>query len=242
MKIISLQGQENLVSYSAAWAFQKDLVEKRIHDEIEDTILICEHMPTVTRGRGLQFSSEKGKREPMTLGPLPEGTEYFEVERGGDLTWHGPGQLTIYPIMKLGGSPITAAFFSHQDIHAYLRWLEGLVVTWLEKFYGVSAYSKKDATGVWVSDGRSEDRKIASIGIAIRKWVTYHGIGINIVNPPSVFQGFSPCGFNPEVMTSLSEILKARGLPELGPTWRARVENEIFQPAKCDWPEQFRVG
>ncbi len=206
-EFLSLPG---LTPYAEAYALQLDLVEKRARDEIADTVLFVEHPSVVTRGRGLQWTGVARERS-MPMGPLPVGMDYVEIERGGDLTWHGPGQLVVYPIMKLDGKGVAPA----RDVAAYIRWMEALLIDVLAK-YDVRAGAKPGATGVWV--GEELDRKIASIGIAVRKWVTFHGIGLNVVNDLQPFHAISPCGFSPEVMTRLSDLASVSG------HWRADLE------------------
>jgi lipoyl(octanoyl) transferase len=211
-----------IVPFRTAWELQKSLVERRAQDEIPDTVLFVEHPPTVTRGRGLQRKpGEDSPVRAMPIGPLPPGTEYFEIERGGDLTWHGPGQLVAYPIVKLEGSSTLAP---KHDVTGYLRALERAFAGWAET-YGLRTEAREGATGIWVLPEPA--RKIASIGIAVRKWVTYHGIAFNLANGMEGFRAISPCGFDPEVMTTLareSERFRARGW---SPETRAAVELEI---------------
>lgn len=202
IEFISLPG---LTPYAEAWEFQKSLVEKRVRDEIPDTFLFVEHPPVITRGRGLQRKAgeDESAVRAMPLGPLPAETEYFEIERGGDLTWHGPGQLVIYPIVKLDGQ----GFGPNHDVTGFLRKLERTIGECLAE-YGLEREARADATGIWVRPaGTSQGfRKIASIGIAVRKWVTYHGVGLNLSNSLAGFQAISPCGFSPEVMTTLESM------------------------------------
>jgi lipoyl(octanoyl) transferase len=222
-------GGSPLVPYAVAWKFQKSLVERRIRDEIPDTFLFVEHPPTVTRGRGLQRKpGDDSDLRAMPIGALPPGTEYFEIERGGDLTWHGPGQLVVYPVVKLDGS----GFGPNHDVTGYLRKLEGVFAAWLGK-HGLSTDSRAGAAGIWVEDKPSglegPARKIASIGIAVRKWVTYHGIGVNLTNSLVGFHSISPCGFAPEVMTTLANERPAE-FGSLAPAaLRGRVEAEIAE-------------
>lgn len=220
----SLRSQGSvLVPYAGAWEFQKQLVERRVADAIPDTYLFVEHPPTITRGRGLQKkpgSDDELRAVPMEA--VPPGTEYFEIERGGDLTWHGPGQLVVYPVVKLDGT----GFGPNHDVGAFLRKLETVFGGWLA-MQGLLTESRESATGIWTAAGDRPARKIASIGIAVRKWVTYHGIGLNLANTLDGFQAISPCGFAPEVMTTL-----ARESPDFARTpWsegaRTAVELEI---------------
>lgn len=210
MQFRSLPG---LVSYEAARELQLELVEKRAAGEIEDTILFLEHESVITQGRGLQFTGQPRPRHMPKPAFLPPEIAFGETERGGDLTYHGPGQLVIYPIVKLDGQ----GFGPDHDITAFLRKFEGAVIAALAE-YGVAAESRESATGVWVGD-----RKIASMGIAVRKWVTYHGLAINIVNDLKPFHLISPCGFAPEVMTRLSDV--APGFDSNG--WRERFEEKV---------------
>lgn len=213
MRFVSLTGH---VPYAQARELQQKLVERRAAGEIEDTILFLEHDPVVTRGRGLQWTGEDRPRA-MPMGPLPEGIAFSESERGGDLTYHGPGQLVIYPIVKLDGS---TAFTPKHDIAAFLRGFEQVVIDDLVAL-GLPSVARENATGVWVGD-----RKIASMGVAVRKWVVYHGMAINVVNDLKPFQLISPCGFAPEVMTRLKELLPEE--PALkDATWRAWYEARL---------------
>jgi lipoate-protein ligase B len=197
-----------LQPYEKIRQLQQELIQSRYEDLIPDTVLFLEHTPVVTRGRGLQFTGvQRARHMPLEL-PLAEGTDFAESERGGDLTYHGPGQLVIYPICKLDGK----GFGPDHDVVGFLRKLENVLIRILAD-RGVQAGPREEGTGVWIGD-----RKVASMGIAVRKWVTYHGIAINCVNDLSPFQQISPCGFSPEVMTRLSEWIP------LGPDWRAELE------------------
>ena len=223
-----------LTGYEEARALQQELLEKRVRDEIPDTFLLLEHHSVITRGRGLQFTGEPRPRHMPVPVMLPPGVEFAESERGGDLTWHGPGQLVIYPIVKLDGR---AAWAPNHDISGFLRAME----QWLSRTLaglGLQTEARADATGVWVLPPEGVTlppapggaRKIASIGIAVRKWVTWHGIAINLVNDLEPFRLISPCGFQPEVMTRLRDL--APSVPELqegpdGTAWRAWFESKL---------------
>ena len=206
---------KNLVSYEAARKLQHEFVEKRALDLIPDTVLFLEHASVVTQGRGLQFAGTERPRH-MPLPMLPPEIEFAESERGGDLTWHGPGQLVIYPIVKLDGS----GFGPDHDVTTFLRQLENLVIDELGSL-GLNANAHDNATGVWIGD-----RKIASLGIAVRKWVSYHGIALNVVNDLAPFHLISPCGFDPEVMTRLQDFPSAWSRIE-GAQWRRVLESRI---------------
>lgn len=217
-----------LSSFETVWELQKRLVDERIRDEIPDTVLFLEHKPVITRGRGLQLRSrqsdqaegrdrereqsyeqrnERGSYDrdlqardlnsprAMPLLSVPKGVEYFEIERGGDLTYHGPGQLVVYPIVKL----------SDHDLGGFLRTLENVLIQTLSQVlepHGHTVRRIQDSTGVWV-----DDRKIASIGIAVKRWVTFHGLALNLTTDLKAFSMIQPCGFSPEVMTSLEALM-----------------------------------
>jgi len=151
---------------------------------------------------------------PLPAGNLPGGITIAECERGGDLTYHGPGQLVIYPICKLDGQ----GFGPDHDVVGFLRKLERALIAALGT-WGLEGSSKQDATGVWVGK-----RKVASIGIAVRKWVTYHGIALNCVNDLKPFHLISPCGFDPEVMARVSDLAPRLGWTESSKGWRTAAE------------------
>jgi lipoyl(octanoyl) transferase len=203
-EVISLPGAR---SFTEVRALQLELLQKRIDNEISDTLIFCEHTPVVTRGRGLQ--KKPGESESPRAKPfLPSSaSEYLEIERGGDLTYHGPGQLVLYPIVKLGGEGSIGKFVG-QDVDHWIRFLENIWIDTLSKF-SITATSKAGGSGVWISESpaslenKSAQKKVASVGIALRRWVNYHGIALNVVNDLSPFFQFDPCGFNPEVMTNL---------------------------------------
>jgi len=170
-------------SYEEIWQLQKELVEKRIRDEIPDTFLIGEHPPVITCGRGTHA-------ENLLMPDIP----IVEIERGGDVTYHGPGQLVGYPILKLEGK--------NRDLHGYLRSLETLLIQTLAEFQ-IAGSTKAGLTGVWVGD-----KKIASIGVAVKKWVTYHGFALNVNTDLTQFTTINPCGLSAETMTSMTAILQ----------------------------------
>jgi len=219
MRFVSLEG---LTSYEAARELQLKLVELRAADQIPDTILFLEHEPVITRGRGLQWTGTPRPRHMPAPALLPQGMAFAESERGGDLTYHGPGQLVIYPVVKMDGK----GFAPHHDVAGFLRELEKLLI---EEFrsWGFEPEARENATGVWING-----KKIASIGIAIRKWVTYHGVAINCVNDLKPFHLISPCGFSPDVMARLVDLLaeKNGGKPMAGwdgQGWRVALENRL---------------
>lgn len=183
------------VEYAAAHALQEALIAERLADlaGVPDRLLLLEHEPVVTVGR----SPRSEQRAELEL--LLAGTDcpVVEVERGGEATWHGPGQLVAYPIRHLAPG--------ERDLHAYLRRLEAVVIHTLAAF-GIEGHSEPDKTGVWVTQA-GPSRKVASIGIAVRRWVTWHGVSLNVDNRLDHFGRFHPCGFSPDVMTTMAEQL-----------------------------------
>jgi lipoyl(octanoyl) transferase len=192
--------------FAEVWEIQKDLVEKRKRDEIPDTLILVEHENVVTVGRRLHAEQHIHARE------MP----IFEIERGGDVTWHGPGQLVGYPIVKLDEN--------ERDLHAYLRNLEAGLIAVCEKL-GVPAGRKPDWTGVWVGDAA---RKVASIGIAVRRWVTMHGFALNVAVDLRAFAAIDPCGLPASVMTSLdAEAKRAVTVEEIAPLVAAEISRAL---------------
>ncbi len=180
-KILSL----GLTNYSKALDIQLSLLEKRKNNLIPDTLILLEHPPTITIGRG-------GNLDNLLVSEthLNNNGIYFEkVSRGGDITFHGPGQIVGYPIMNLN--------YMEKDIHKYLRALEYLIVDVLKQ-YNIKASSFKGITGVWTNG-----KKIASIGIGVKRWITYHGFALNINNDLNYFDMIIPCGLNKVRMTNI---------------------------------------
>ncbi len=208
MKAVSLTG---LTSYREAHELQQKLVELRVQDQIADTVIFLEHYPVITRGRGLQFTGENRPKHIPLIAQPQQNIEVIDVERGGDLTYHGPGQLVIYPIFKI------------QDVNGFLRMVENILIQEL-KAMGLEAETKKNATGVWIAE-----KKIASMGIAVRKWVTYHGLAVNVVNDMEPFRWISPCGFSPEVMSRLSDYV---GVDQKN--WREGLETNLATRFQAD--------
>ena len=218
-------GTERGIPYEEARQLQLALVDARARDLIPDTVLFLEHEPVITQGRGLQFTGAlRPKHMPLPVA-LPSGIAFAESERGGDLTFHGPGQLVIYPICKLDG----LGFGPKHDVGAFLRRFERVFIEALTEMreVGIEAESRENATGVWV-----QGKKIASMGIAVRRWVTYHGLAINCVNDLMPFHLISPCGYSPDVMTRLQDLLdptspEAAILHDWAKRGRADIEQRI---------------
>jgi lipoate-protein ligase B len=179
------------VPYTAALELQRALSEERIAGRTGDLLLLLEHEPTITLGRGTKASSLPIDPEILAQ----SGLTVAEVDRGGDVTWHGPGQLVGYPILDLN---------SHRpDLHWYLRQVEEAVIGGLG-LLGLHADRNPGFTGVWTGG-----RKIASIGIHVRQWVTTHGFAINVSNALDDFQLIVPCGIAGVQMTTVTRELPA---------------------------------
>ncbi len=179
-----------LLPYGEALEAQRELRRQRIAGEItEDVLLLVEHPPVVTLGRGTRASSLP--LSPEELGR--RGVEVFEVERGGDVTFHGPGQLVGYPILDLRRH--------RTDLHWYLRSLEDVLIQALGRL-DIEAGRNPGLTGVWTAG-----RKIASIGIHVKQWVTLHGFALNVTTNLDPFDLIVPCGIRQVVMTSVAEEL-----------------------------------
>lgn len=173
--------------FAEAWARQLAIVEERQRGEGVDTLLLVEHPHVITLGR-----ARRARDNVLAAGDVP----VVEIERGGDATYHGPGQLVAYPIVRLEDG--------ERDLHKFLRRLEEAIIATLGELGVEGAGRRAGATGVWVAGG---ERKIASIGIACRKWVTFHGLALNVATDLSYFARINPCGFEARVMTSVEEQL-----------------------------------
>jgi lipoate-protein ligase B len=193
-----------LTPYSEALEYQRAVARGRISGEIpHDVLLLVEHPPVVTLGRASKERHLLASPEQLAA----RGIELFEVERGGDVTFHGPGQLVGYPIIDLKQH--------RRDLHWYLRTLEAALITALGDF-GIPAERNAGFTGVW-----TRGRKIASIGVHARDWVTWHGFALNVSTDLSYFDTIVPCGIQAVTMTSI-----ARELVERAPDMTA-VESAV---------------
>ena len=171
-------------NFAKGLALQEEIVAKKREDPSHlDELLLLEHEPVYTIGRTPDQSSLLGAAH------LPH--PLFAINRGGQATYHGPGQLMGYPIFDLRRCG--------QDLHKYLRWLERLLIELLAG-YGITASRRKSLTGVWIGN-----RKIASIGVGVRHWVTMHGFALNVCGDLSPFDQIVPCGINNVTMTSMEK-------------------------------------
>jgi lipoate-protein ligase B len=185
-----------LVPYARALELQRAVARARISGAIaHDVLLLLEHPPVVTLGRS-------AKAQHLIASPAlleARGVELFEAERGGDVTFHGPGQLVGYPIVNLRGHK--------QDLHWYLRQVEAVLMHALDAI-GIPSERSEGRTGVWTSG-----RKIASIGVHARDWVTWHGFALNVHTDLSYFDLMVPCGLSGVTMTSVARELGASAPP-----------------------------
>jgi lipoyl(octanoyl) transferase len=182
------------MEFARALALQEEIVLKKRDDcSLEDQLLLLEHEPVYTIGRtpdrSSLFATGRIRRAELDGAHLPH--PLFAINRGGQATYHGPGQLMGYPIIDLR--------VRGQDLHKYLRWLERLLIDLVAE-YGIAASRRESLTGVWVGD-----RKIASIGIGVRQWITMHGFALNVSGDLSPFNHIVPCGINNVAMTSMEK-------------------------------------
>lgn len=188
-RVLHVSGPER-VGYEAAYERQRELVGRCLDSGGQDNyLMLVEHPPVITIGR-----SSEGEDLLAGAQILEErGVELVQTNRGGKATFHGPGQLVIYPIIDLRARG--------RDLHRYLRDLETWLIRLLDS-YGIDAGTNPPHTGVWV-----EERKVASIGIAVRRWISYHGIALNLNNDMSFFDLIVPCGLPDVQMESMSGLL-----------------------------------
>jgi lipoyl(octanoyl) transferase len=179
------------------WARQLALVEQRQRGEAPDTLLLVEHPHVFTLGR---------RREAEANVLMPGDVEVIGIERGGDVTYHGPGQIVAYPIVLLEDGD------GERDLHRYLRNLEEAVIATCGRF-GVTTDREPGKTGVWMTTPAGMRRKLCSMGIACRKWVTFHGLALNVTSDLGYFRRINPCGFEASVMTSMAEQLREASAP-----------------------------
>ncbi len=198
-----------VVEYGAAWARQLEEVERRKvavgadepGEDLDDVVLLVEHPHVITVGR-----SRAAAANVVAPGDVP----VLEIERGGDATYHGPGQVVAYPIVRLREG--------ERDLHRFLRNLEEAMIRTLARFE-LAGGRADGKTGVWLGE-----RKVASIGIACRRWITFHGLALNVSTDLSYFARINPCGFDATVMTSMSEQL---GRPVAMPDVKAQLVSDL---------------
>jgi len=172
-------------SYKAVWDLQKEMQQQRIKGEIDDTLILVEHDPVYTLG--------KNANEDHLLQSRDESIDVFNIERGGDITFHGPGQLVVYPILDLSNYK--------KSVSWYMRTLEQVLIDTLIEFK-IIAQRNDGLTGVWVGD-----EKIAALGVRISRWVTMHGFALNVNPDLSFYDGIIPCGIFDHGVTSMEQLL-----------------------------------
>ena len=204
--------------YREAWALQQTLAQQRLTGEISDTLLLLEHPPTLTLGRGASAGDILASSETLARAAV----SVVETDRGGDVTYHGPGQMVGYPILNLQEPP------HRPDLHAYLRALEEVLIRTLAT-YNIPAGRFPGYTGVWTQLDTTHPKKIAAIGIKSSRWITQHGFALNVSTDLSHFDFIIPCGIRDYGVTSLSRLLQREiSLLEVLPIVQAAFA-EVFQ-------------
>lgn len=194
------------IPYKSAWLLQQKLQDALIAGCGDDTLLLCQHPQVITLGRGADEGNILLDRDQLaTL-----GVEVHNIERGGDVTWHGPGQLVCYPIIDLRKKK--------KDVAWYVRQLEEVIIRSLKQFR-ISAFRISGKTGVWTGDSSHRPRKIAAAGVRISRWCTMHGFSLNINNCQQGFSMIHPCGLRDIMVTSIEE---------------ENADNQLFPPLEID--------
>ncbi|TMW55067.1 hypothetical protein Poli38472_013829 [Pythium oligandrum] len=184
------------VEYETAWNWQKELIQQRITASREgcaidhDVVLLLEHPTVYTLGRGATLDNVK-------FDPERESLKLIRVDRGGEVTYHGPGQLVVYPILDLN--------YHKKDLHWYLRQVEEVVIQTLARF-DINGERVDGLTGVWVKEDGDELKKIAAVGTHASRWITMHGFAINTTTDLTAFDRIIPCGIDDRAVTSIERI------------------------------------
>jgi lipoyl(octanoyl) transferase len=203
-----------LIGYAEAWELQKRIVAARKANAIEDVLLLCEHPHVITLGRN-------GKRENLLASEhvlRQKGVELHATDRGGDITYHGPGQIVGYPILNLGAI--------RRDVVWYVRMLEEAMIRATAEF-GITAGREPGKTGVWVKSEHA-DEKLAAIGVHISRWVSSHGFAYNVSTDLRYFDLIVPCGIADRKATSLEKLLGRSVDEKEGAPRIARHLGELF--------------
>ncbi len=177
------------IDYKDAWDLQKKFFNSRYQKEIDDTLLLLEHPHTYTLGKTADRKNLIAEDKFLDQNKI----SVYDIDRGGDITYHGPGQIVGYPIIDLTEW--------QEDTHKYLRALEEIIIRTCTD-YGIIATRNPEHTGVWI-----EDRKVAAIGIKVSRWITMHGFAFNVNTDLSLFDGIIPCGIKEKKVTSLQNEL-----------------------------------
>ncbi len=186
------------IDYKESWELQQEIHKKRVSNEVEDTFFLLEHPNTYTLGKTAHKENLVGSEEYLKQNQI----SVYDIDRGGDITYHGPGQIVGYPIIDLNNW--------YKDTHKYLRALEEVIIKTCSN-YGIDCERNEKHTGVWIGD-----RKIAAIGIKVSRWITMHGFAFNVNTDLNLFNGIIPCGIQDKSVTSLSKELKSEiGIKEV---------------------------
>ncbi len=209
--------QLGCIDYLVAWELQRQLAAARRAEEIPDTVLLLEHPPTFTTGRRGGTHHLRLSREELAA----RGVPYYVTDRGGDVTYHGPGQLVAYVILRLGEG--------QRRVRRFVERLESTVLDVLAS-YGVTGWLDPARPGVWVGND-----KVAAIGIAIHHGVTYHGIALNVTTDLTPFEWIVPCGIPDRGVTSLARLLgRPVELAEVTERWLAAFAERFARDLWCD--------
>lgn len=220
--------QPGLVDYLEAWELQRRLAAARAGDRIRDTLILLQHPPTYTLGRS-------GKVEHLLMDEAEraaKGVSLYEVDRGGDITYHGPGQLVGYPILNLG-RPGADGHLPQVDYVAYLRRIEALLIRTLA-VWGIAARRSRGYTGVWVDLGAAgEPVKLSAIGVKVDgRGISQHGFALNVDPDLSYFEGIVPCGIHERGVSSMARLLgRSLDLDEVA----AVVAEQFGREFRLDW-------
>ena len=206
----------SLIKYSEALAYQRSLVRERINNsDLNDVLILLEHPPVYTLGTGSTLDFLK-------FDPLQSNFEIYRTERGGEVTYHCPNQLVGYPIINLR--------YYKQDLHWYLRQLEEVIIQTVAN-YGLKAYRLPELTGVWL-----EGKKIAAIGIKVKRWITMHGFALNVCPDMNGFKYIVPCGIAEKPVGSLAEFIDEiaveRVRVDIAKSFAKVFEVELIEPKR----------
>lgn len=177
------------IDYKEAWDLQKEIFSKRVSGEVGDYLFLLEHPNTYTLGKTAHKENLKGSDKYLKENNI----SVYDIDRGGDITYHGPGQIVGYPILDLNNWS--------KDTHKYLRALEEVIINTCKDF-GLNCERNPKHTGVWIGE-----KKIAAIGIKVSRWITMHGFAFNVNTDLNLFEGIIPCGIQDKAVTSLSREL-----------------------------------
>lgn len=225
----------DLIDYKEAWDLQESLFNRSVQDKIrirqgeqnifiKNYLLFCEHPHVFTLGKSGSIANLLLDEEGLES----QHATYYKINRGGDITYHGPGQLVAYPIFDLD------QFFT--DIHKYMRFLEEAVIQTLKE-YGIDGGRVAGLTGVWIEGDTNRARKICALGVKSSRWVTMHGIGFNVNSDLSYFSHIIPCGINDKAVTSMQQELgKPLSMKEVSAVLKQKLADQ-FHYAYVDFDQ-----